>query len=262
MPKLIFILSFLFSAWSAEAQALIKKFELKDETAVTDELGNLYLYNQKEIKKFDREGTLVATYSNRESGDISYIDVSDPLKILVFSKALATAVYLDNRLSYTFEIFSFPEIEIFNPLIAAKGNENFIWVFDAGGNTLQKISFDRSNRVGTPDLNNLFGLSDSLTMMVEENNRLFLCREGRGIFVFDQFGNFVNTIPSSEARVFQVRNETLVYRNNSKLMRYDLRTGEESEIMSIGEGIKDVLIEKERLFLIKKNSLEIYRVDN
>src|ERR1051325_2600855 len=66
-----------------------------------DNLDNVYLLNKdNQVKKLNNKGDSVSVFNAlRKYGDIYSIDVSNPLKILVYYKEFGTIVVLDRFLS-------------------------------------------------------------------------------------------------------------------------------------------------------------------
>ena len=85
---------------------LTASVKVRGEQFYTDPFGNVYIINAGEIKRFDDEYREAARYSNSYLGKISSIDLSDPLRILLFFKAFASAMCV-SRGGVVFSSFSF-----------------------------------------------------------------------------------------------------------------------------------------------------------
>ncbi|MEL6988264.1 MAG: hypothetical protein AAGK97_10580, partial [Bacteroidota bacterium] len=65
-----------------------------------DKLNQLYINTrQNELLKYGNVNNLEFRYSDYDLGDIEIIDVSNPLKILLYYADFQTIVFLDNNLS-------------------------------------------------------------------------------------------------------------------------------------------------------------------
>src|SRR6185436_12076651 len=66
-----------------------------------DNLDNIYVLNShNQVKKYNAAGDSVAIYNDvRKFGQASLIDVSNPLKVLLYYKDFATVVMLDRFLN-------------------------------------------------------------------------------------------------------------------------------------------------------------------
>src|SRR5687768_7815077 len=63
-----------------------------------DNLSNLYLINGEEIIKYSPTGKQLLKYSNKRFGNITTIDATNALKILLYYKDFQQLVFLDNQL--------------------------------------------------------------------------------------------------------------------------------------------------------------------
>src|SRR5438552_190098 len=64
-----------------------------------DNLGNFYTVREDELIKYLPNGKMFARYSNLKLGSISAIDVTNPLKILLYYRDFQQIIFLDNQLS-------------------------------------------------------------------------------------------------------------------------------------------------------------------
>src|SRR6186997_3025208 len=66
-----------------------------------DNLDNIYILNSRnQIKKLNANGDSIAVYNDiKKYGSATFIDVSNPLKILLYYKDFATVVFLDRFLN-------------------------------------------------------------------------------------------------------------------------------------------------------------------
>jgi len=71
---------------------------VKGNTIEVDNLGDVYVLANQDIIKYKNGGQLYRLYSNKSLGNISRIDVSNPLKTLVFYRDLSRLVFIDNTI--------------------------------------------------------------------------------------------------------------------------------------------------------------------
>ena len=92
--------SFIISPLQITAQdyTLIQKLPAKNASFATDYLGNLYLINDYNLSLYDSNGNFIKKFEEYKSGKISSIDVSNPLKILVYYADFMIVKVLDKTL--------------------------------------------------------------------------------------------------------------------------------------------------------------------
>src|ERR1700709_2779720 len=81
--------------------ALTKTIQADIVDFTVDNLGNIYLLNKdNQLKKLDANGDSLAVFNDvRRFGKIATIDVTNPLKILVFYREFTTIIVLDRFLN-------------------------------------------------------------------------------------------------------------------------------------------------------------------
>ncbi|UPT66170.1 MAG: hypothetical protein M0D57_17035 [Sphingobacteriales bacterium JAD_PAG50586_3] len=99
MYKLIYLYTVLAALFITRASAQITFTPERTQTVsgtklYVDKLDNVYVINDNEIFKYKPDGKLFNRYSNKSLGKVTMIDVSNPLKILLFYKDFSRIVYL------------------------------------------------------------------------------------------------------------------------------------------------------------------------
>ncbi|MCX6256821.1 MAG: hypothetical protein NTW49_02820, partial [Bacteroidia bacterium] len=227
----------------------------------TDNLGNIYLINGQQITKLDQAGKEVASYSNAASGAISFADVSDPLKILLFYKAFNKIIFLDKFLAELGSPVNIDDLGITSAGIVCTSSQNCFWVFDS---QIQAIVLFDSNlqkkRTGISILNIdvTGGLPVSIT---EKNNMVYLgMSTSNKIIQFDLSGGFVRSIPGLNPASFQVNGNLVTSFTNGRFTETDLIRHVTSEILlpQVNDKIRDVRFSNRRIVILINNELLIF----
>ena len=96
---LLYVLTFTQYASSQEeinGFILQKKVLKKARILTTDPLGNLYLADEQNIWMYNKNGDSLRAFNSRRFGEISFIDATDPYKILVYFQDYNLIIFLDN----------------------------------------------------------------------------------------------------------------------------------------------------------------------
>ncbi len=215
------------SVFAQQADTLYR-FAADDRGWEVDELGNLYVYDYYEIRKYDRNMQLLATFSSREFGVISSIDVSDPLKPLVFYSMFSKVVELDN--SFAMSLSWTPQLDgIGQSLIGSRSTGGAYWFFNQLG--LQPVLVDQSSKVVSSGIslktlsNGEFTVSDIKC----KGPWMVLIDKTFGFYVYDQYGTFACKVPAQGGMFSGLTNTDLYYFNGELLVRRNIRTGQETE---------------------------------
>ncbi len=173
---------------------LIKNYKGNYKNFETDNFGNYYLVtNTNQIIKLNNTFDSVASFSNIKSlGNISSIDVSNPLKILVFYKGFSTIVVLDRFLS-VINTINLQKLNMFDVSVVTSSYDNNIWLFDEIENKIKKIDNDGKVIAETVDFRLLFDYDKSFTSQFVKDfeGKLYIYSKQNGLFVFDYYGSFI-----------------------------------------------------------------------
>ncbi|MEN8120193.1 MAG: hypothetical protein ABFS35_07595 [Bacteroidota bacterium] len=247
----------IFLSWQPEYK-LINKIWAEAELISTDSFGNLYLYENNSLKKYDKNGKLLSTYSDQSNGKISSIDVSDPYILLLFYQDLNRIVFLDDRLASIGSPFDMDNLEIFNVSTVCKSKNFAVWIYDRFENRLIQYGFNPKGVVQELKLDPL-NIEQEVISMVESGNHLYL-NTGKELLLFDQYGSYINNFPLGIKKAFQVRNKRIIYFYDKKLFMKSVKSAETDTIhIDFIPDIKNVLIENDQLYVQKTDSVFIYK---
>ena len=260
--KKLFILFLLFAicAFQASDITLIKKISSSSSFMTIDNLGNLYLIVNNELMKYDADGNLLKTFSDKSHGTISFVDVSNPLQILIFYRDFRQVMFLDNMLSSKSNAIMLDNINIQQPLLACSSYENGFWIYDE--QDFQLIRFDKnlqkSNQSG--NISQLTGIEIKPNFLTETGGKIYLNDPNNGIFVFDKYGTYAKTLPFKKLNTFQIKENNIIYSTDSSMVRFDFKTFEQK---SIALPLKHAIcaeIEKDKLFIQDSTFVNIFLI--
>jgi len=230
MKKIVFFLIIISSYAFAQGQyKLVKTLELKYDFFTTDNQGNIYVVNANELAKYDKTGKQLYKYSNKNLGNIDFVDVSNQLKILLFYKNFTQAVFLDNTLSMSGTPLSFDQMGYQQVQLACTSHNNNIWVYDQQSFSLIRLNAANEETQRTGNLNNLLNIELQPVSMIEYDNKVFLNNPSTGILIFDIYGTYYKTIPLKQVKSFQPLGDYIYYKSEEKIKAYNIKTTEEKE---------------------------------
>lgn len=177
------------------AFTLVQTFPAAAIDAVIDNLNNLYLVSPTgQVKKLNASGDSSGIYSQTKNyGKLHSIDVSNPLRPLLFYKAFSTVVLLD-RFLVPRTTLDLRRHQILQPGAVATSYDNNLWVFDEYDNKLKKIDERGNLLLETPDFRNIFEVPVKPQKIINDNGLVYLADSLNGIFVFDNYGTFKKSL--------------------------------------------------------------------
>ena len=231
MKKLLHILLICFSfsshclAQSDTTFRLIKTIKGDIVDFTIDNLDNIYVLNSRnQIKKFNANGDSVAIYNDiRKFGNVTLIDVSNPMKILLYYRDFATVVMLDRFLNAVNSI-DLRKQNILQAKSIGQSYDNKIWVYDELENKLKKVDEEGKLLQETPDFRLFLGAAPSPVKIFDENKFVYVYDSIYGVYVFDYFGGFKHNIMIDHWQNFKVTGKYIFGSRSDTLFRYEIST--------------------------------------
>lgn len=268
----IFILLFftwanlLFFRYNTSAQTInnsITKKLLQLPNAIsgftTDQLGNIYLISAEgAIKKLNEKLDSVAVYNGvKQFGVLTSVDVSNPLRPLVFYSDFSTIVILDRFLSVV-NIIDLRKNNFQQALAAASSYDNRIWVFDGIDNKIKKMDEQGTTIAASADLRQILTADiPQPQLMADRNKMLYIYDSTKGIFVFDYFLGFKKHYPVEGWSSFTVQDNGFFGVKDNKLLFMPLAGNTLSiEIMPLNT-VKKISVNNKLLYFLKETEIEI-----
>lgn len=266
MKKIIGILFSAICFFSAKAQSdtsfhLIKTINADIASFTVDNLDNIYILSSgNQLKKLNSNGDSIAVFNDvKKFGQATLIDVSNPLKILLYYKDFSTIVVLDRFLNVRTTI-DLRQQNIFQVKAIGLSYDNKIWLYDEQENKLKKIDDDGKLLLETPDFRLLFGEAPSPQKIFDEDKYVYLYDSAQAVFVFDYFGSLKNKILITGWRDFKVVGKYIYGATGDTLHRYEINSFRVDD-WKMPEELKNSRafnFTTDRLYALKGNELEIY----
>lgn len=229
-----------------------------------DVLDNIYLITSgNRLKKLNSKGDSVAVFNDvKKYGNPTLIDVNNPLKILVYYKNYSSVVVLDRFLTQRNSI-NFRKQGIFSVNAISTSYDNNIWLFDEQDNKLKKIDETGKILLESPDLRQLLDTIPSPQYIIDSRNQVFVYDVFKGFYIFDYYGAFKTRLPFTNWSDIAISGNKLLGFSNNMLYSYELQSLN-LKTYNLPSFIQDYISIKAvngKLYLLKKNALEIYRFE-
>src|SRR5260221_303824 len=227
LPILLFTVVFSFAGKSQTDTSFkfIKALTGDIVDFTVDNLDNIYiLTSRRQIKKINANGDSVAVYNNiKKYGQPALIDVSNPLKILLYYKDFATVVALDRFLNAVNTI-DLRKQNILQVKAIGQSYDNKVWVYDEQESKLKKIDEEGKLLLETPDFRLLLGQAPSPVKIFDEDKYVYIYDTLQGVYVFDYFGALKNNIMISRWQNLKVAGKYIFGSRGDTLYRYEIKS--------------------------------------
>ncbi len=259
MRIILFILLIISTtAFSQGKYSLVKTIETESDFFTTDNQSNVYVVKANELTKYNKDGKLLYKYSNKNYGNISFVDASNMLRILIFYKEFLQVVYLDNTLSSNGETVSLDKIGFQQTQLVCSSHNNATWIYDQQNFSLIRLDRNLETIQQTNNLNALQNDTLQPNSILEYDNRVYINNPKTGILIFDIYGTYYKTIPVKNATQFQPIGDWVYYRVDKKVKAYNIKTTEEKEFEMPIPDFRNFRLEMGVLMLQADKSIVLY----
>ena len=188
-----------------------------------DNLDNIYILNSRnQVKKLNANGDSVAVYNNiRKYGQATLLDVSNPLKVLLYYKDFTTVAMLDRFLNVVNTV-DLRKQNILQAKAIAQSYDNKIWVYDEIENKLKKVDEEGKLLQETPDFRLMLDVAAQPIKIFDENKYVYLYDSTYGVYVFDYYGALRNNILIKGWQNLKVIGKYIYGSKADTLYRYDI----------------------------------------
>jgi len=226
-----------------------------------DNLGNIYILRKdNQLRKLSPQGDSLAVFNDvRRYGQIASIDVTNPLKILIFYREFSTIIELDRFLNNVNTI-DLRKLNILQVKAIGLAYDNNVWVFDELDAILKRVADDGSLVDQTSDFRQLFDSVPDPAMIRDQAGFVYLYDPAKGVYIFDHYGTLKTHLDLRGWRDFDVIDKSLLGRDDHTFFRYQPGTlnMQEEPIPAAYAGASRIRITPSVIYVLKKTGLEIY----
>lgn len=229
--KLLLAFSLLFITISSYAKipefvATIPEKSLSVFINTNDEV---FLIQKGMIKKYNNAGVLQQTYGNKFIDDETQMININAFRTILFSPTYGKIIQLDNRLNEidVINVFDFSNLNV--TCVGSSYNNEYFWLWDAATQKLNKLDKTKKLVFESNSISALLGKSINPKYIQEQGILLYITDEKNGIYIFDNQGNYIKTIPILGVRAVKVIDDKIYYVKENCFYSYDKLTFQETK---------------------------------
>lgn len=228
-----------------------------------DNLDNVYAVNNgSQLVKYSPAGdSLLAFNDVKRYGNPSSVDVTNPLKLLLYYQPYSTVVVLDRLLNIRNTI-NFRKQNIFSVQQIAASYDNNIWLFDEQDNKFKKVDENGTVMLESTDFRMLFDSVPSPAQIIDRDNYVYFYDPEKGFYIFDYYGSFKNRLPFTGWRNTEVSGKKLYGFNNNRLYSYELSSLQLREylLLAFMGDYTAIRAMNRKVYLLKADRIDVYSV--
>lgn len=263
-PLIAFVV-FLLSSLSSNAQSnpfsWVSTWPIKAHGIEIDKLGNIYTFYDEKVDKLGSDGKPIKTDSFKKYGAIHSMDVSNPLKIMVYFEELLQIVFLDNELGVRGSPVELDFLGYPQTVAACLSYDNGIWLFDKSTFQLTRLDENLRETNSTSNLMQVIGSDINPLKLFESNRRLYLTDPDEGVFIFDFYGTFSRKIPVKGILSIDFFGRNVYFQTAEQLFVYDEEYGEMTAFELPIKNSTYLAVHKNKIYLLSQNDLHIFNVN-
>ncbi len=208
-----------------------KNITVKGDKFVSDIMGNFYITTMQTITKYDNNGLKVCSYSNGSLGYIDFVDVSNPLEILLVYTNFNKIIVLDNNLSEINAPYNLDNIGVDQVELACNSNFGGFWIYNSTNMQLERYNTNLQLEQQSTDLSILIDHDEQPNFLLEKNDYLFLNFPNNGIMIFDYAGNYYKTLGIKGIKNLYVDGNIITYYKENKIIQNNIISFTEKEVL-------------------------------
>jgi len=241
----------------------VKKITGNISAFSVDNLDNIYILNSSnQLKKINAHGDSVAVFNDiKKFGRATLVDVSNPLKILLYYSDFTTIVVLDRLLNLRNSI-DLRKYNILQVKAIGQSYDNNTWLYDELDNKLKKLDEEGKVLLETPDFRLLLGHAISPVKIFDENKLVYLYDTTYGVYVFDYYGALKNNIMIQKWQNLKVIGPYIYGSRSDTIFRYEIKTFllDEWKMPAALLNCRSFSFTSTHLYALKEDALEIYAI--
>ncbi len=261
MIRFLIIVILLFNVHTDKQWILTKTLNVKGGNITIDNLQNIYIISDNTLLKYDKHGNYLSEYSNNYSGLITSVDVSDPMRILIFYEEFNQIIFLDNNLSEIGSPILLDDLN-YGPIKLASGSEQSgFWIYCVQLQQILHLNKDLKLVNKSPKLSSIITNDLAPNFLLEKNNNVYLNLPNTGILVFNSYGHYLKTLPLKELDDFQINNQKVTFNRNNCIITFNMKLIDYDTLcINESDSIIDIKVEQDISIVKNKEEILIYKL--
>jgi hypothetical protein len=259
----IVFLYFVQVGLAQQKDSVLKLYKTYPVTATdftVDQMGNLYVVTPTmQLKKINAKGDSLAVYNlSKRYGKLTSIDVSNPLKVLLYYQDYTTIITVDRLLTVTNTI-DLRKQNIYQVKALATSYDSQFWFYDEQEAKLKKINDKGKITQQSVDLRQLLTSLPTPQKIIDNDNLVYVYDNKKGVFVFDYYGALKTTIPLIGWNSVHAYDKTIYGLKKDTLQKYTIGIPITKEIpLQKGAIPQKMVVATNKIYFLHTNEIKAY----
>ncbi len=253
MKRLLFLLVCTSFSLAAQELKFVSSLPLEATNFIgIDAYSNTYYIAENVLHKKGADGDFV--FNDFQLGNITSVDIVNPLKIVVFYEDTNTVIFLDNRLSeierINFNLLS----EFINISAATNAGNNRLWVFNVDTQQLELYNYNSKLKttVSQPFPGKLVSQSSNF-------NYCYVLTENK-LLSFNIYGSLISEREANGFSEIKHHRDMIIALKENVLFQATEYSFEQIKLPIFENTIKDLFLSKEFLYIYDGKSVLTFSI--
>jgi hypothetical protein len=234
-----------------------KSIAFKAREIYSDHIGNYYLVTRDKVQKVNLTDSLTQFHQRQNIGAITTVDVSNPMKTIIYYRDYRKVEILDTWMSMIREI-DLDEYGYMQVSAVCGSSTNGIWLYDENTAQLNRITDGGDLILQSVSTRQSMNKVLHVSYLLEKNAKVYVSDPEVGIVQFDMFGSYIKTLPLKGVKKFSIFSDQIVFFDQGKIYNYNPLTLETKELILPDTKVIDATLLKNKLVAIDNDSVRIY----
>jgi hypothetical protein len=225
-------------------------------------LGQLQLIDHTGLDLYSVDGKKLNHHSESYLSEMTSLDRTSSLRLLVFYGNVPAFQILDNTVSPHSPVYDLNEEEMGNLSAMCMSTNNTYWAFDQSRTELVRFDENFNLLFTGGNQNNPLVRDLEPIRMIEYEGRLYIADKELGVLIFDQFGYYSRWIDLKGLRDIALYDGQLYLALSDMIQKYDIETRKGEWSNKVPYEIKRMDIEGGRIYLGDRKTIHIKPLDS
>jgi hypothetical protein len=229
-----------------------------------DQLGNIYaITTSNQLRKYNAKGDSVGVFNDLvRYGRLTSIDVSNPLRILLFYRDFGTIVLLDRMLK-PLDAIDLRKRSMLQVTSAAMSYDNQCWIYDEQEARLRKIDPQAGILLESPDLRMIIDEPPVPVFMVDQDAVVTLYDPTKGFFQFDLYAAYRRMIPAPGWSNIRCQGNMVEGLKSGEIYQLNLLTGKivRYKIRESMSNLRQLVLHRTGIYLLDASGIQFLERD-
>lgn len=229
-----------------------------DQISMDNRENIIYADGGGNVVKLSPNGDFVNQYSPLIQAKLDHLEAFWTVNIFLFSADLQQFVMLDLFLN-PITIHSLLQENTGMVKAATLGNNNVLWLFDEFNLSILQYDYRRNIIVQDHPLSMIVDFEKiEVEDMLERQNLLFIHIKDKGIFIFDNQGNFLRKLNLHIDQKLSFYNDGLYFIEDGFIHRVQFSTGKEETFSLPDPSYENILVSASKTVFYSSDYIHIY----